>query len=191
MGAMGTNQVRKDWGLVATTCSELVRRLDGHVRFWWHIHVALHEWSVNALLADFGLNGYVEVTHPPVTDEWLAKMYRSCDVTLHPGLGEGFGLPIFESLACGVPPIHGDYAGGASILKTMPLGQLLVAPRQWRLEGQHNCIRPVFDANDWADKVQEILALEVKPESWAAQSVHLNWENLQWPWRKWMLEGLK
>lgn len=191
VGVIGTNQSRKDWGLAATVCATLVKRMEGNVRFWWHTDMPVRFWSIPALLSDFGLNPYVDVTYPPVDDQFLADKYRSCDVTLHPGLGEGFGYPIFESLACGVPAIHGDYAGGASIVKTMPIVPLLVAPRQWRLEGQHDCIRPVFDAQDWADKVEEILAWDIKPESWAAQLEHLDWRNLRYPWSRWFLEGIK
>lgn len=37
--------------------------------------------------------------------EYMVKLYRSFDVLLNPSRGEGFGIPILESLACGTPVI--------------------------------------------------------------------------------------
>src|ERR1035438_6558059 len=37
VGIVMTNQARKDWELTAAICSELVTRLSGNVRFWWHV----------------------------------------------------------------------------------------------------------------------------------------------------------
>jgi glycosyltransferase involved in cell wall biosynthesis len=45
-------------------------------------------------------------------DDQLARLYRSCDVLLAPYRAEGFGLPILEAMACGLPVIVP--AGGAS-----------------------------------------------------------------------------
>jgi glycosyltransferase involved in cell wall biosynthesis/Flp pilus assembly protein TadD/2-polyprenyl-3-methyl-5-hydroxy-6-metoxy-1,4-benzoquinol methylase len=42
----------------------------------------------------------------------LAGLYTACDVLVHPYRGEGFGLPILESMACGTPAIVTD--GGAA-----------------------------------------------------------------------------
>jgi glycosyltransferase involved in cell wall biosynthesis len=36
----------------------------------------------------------------------LPALYRAADVLVHPYRGEGFGMPILEAMACGVPPIH-------------------------------------------------------------------------------------
>ncbi len=44
-------------------------------------------------------------TIPRVGNEEMALLYSSAHVLLYPSLYEGFGLPILESMACGVPVI--------------------------------------------------------------------------------------
>jgi glycosyltransferase involved in cell wall biosynthesis len=47
-----------------------------------------------------------------LTDEDVVRLYRSCDALAFPYRGEGFGLPMLEALACGLPVIA--TAGGAA-----------------------------------------------------------------------------
>lgn len=42
------------------------------------------------------------------SDTDLAGLYRACDCLVHPYRGEGFGLPIAEAMACGLPVIVPD-----------------------------------------------------------------------------------
>jgi glycosyltransferase involved in cell wall biosynthesis len=43
------------------------------------------------------------------SDEYMAAYYNSLDVLMSVSKGEGFGLPILEAQACGVPVIVGDW----------------------------------------------------------------------------------
>jgi len=47
-----------------------------------------------------------------ISDEDVVRLYRSCDALAFPYRGEGFGLPMLEALACGLPVIA--TAGGAA-----------------------------------------------------------------------------
>ena len=47
-----------------------------------------------------------------LTDEDVVRLYRSCGALAFPYRGEGFGLPMLEALACGLPVIA--TAGGAA-----------------------------------------------------------------------------
>lgn len=52
---------------------------------------------------------YLDTELPP---EALPGLYAACDCLVHPYRGEGFGLPILEAMACGLPVIV--TAGGAA-----------------------------------------------------------------------------
>jgi glycosyltransferase involved in cell wall biosynthesis len=72
-------------------------------------------------------DGVVVTAPTSVDDTGLARLYGGARATLFPSLHEGFGLPIAESLAYGVPVLTSDYgsmrevAGGG--------GCILVDPR--------------------------------------------------------------
>lgn len=184
VGVVATNQARKDWGLMAQVGALLRQRIP-RLRLWWHTDVAERHWSFPALLTDYGLGDITVFTTTTLKDTEMSYFYSSCDVTLHPGLGEGFCYPIAESLACGVPAIHGNYAGGPELV---PWGECLVEPVMVRLDTLHNCFRPVFDPKDW---VEVVMRCDVQPEACRAAIEHLDWKKL-WPsvWRKWFLGGV-
>jgi glycosyltransferase involved in cell wall biosynthesis len=193
VGAIGTNQPRKDWGLVASVCQQLVAK-DRELKLWWHTDLLERHWSIPALLHDFGLAGVARVTMD-LSQEELSWHYVASDLTLHPGLGEGFGYPIFESLASGTPVLHGDYAGGADVLRQCEHAEMLLSPVMYRLDGLHNQIRPVFDPIEWAKRAYTFLCIEEKAqdsdrEALRASIAHLSWDGL-WPmFKRWFEEGL-
>jgi len=91
------------------------------------------EDDVALVIKDFGLGGFygmvslrdriLELQARPGTAEiayadadlttaQMIALYRSCNCFVLPYRGEGFGIPILEAMACGLPPIV--TAGGAS-----------------------------------------------------------------------------
>jgi glycosyltransferase involved in cell wall biosynthesis len=186
VGIVATNQSRKDWGLGLTVVAKLRERMKQPVRVWIHTDCEIRHWSIPALVADLGLQGNVVLTMHKMTDAEMAKCYSACDVTLGIGLGEGWGFPLVESLACGVPVVHGDYAGGAEIVPP----QLRVKPVSYRLETICNRVCPVFNPEDWVNKV-----LEIRDDKTLYNYRHTvgdyHWPTL-WPkWKQWFLEGLR
>jgi glycosyltransferase involved in cell wall biosynthesis len=55
-------------------------------------------------------------TSHPLPVRALAQLYRACDVLVLPTKAEGWGLPIIEALACGIPAIATNYSGHTMFL---------------------------------------------------------------------------
>ena len=182
VGIVATNQARKDWGLALTVCAMLRQKVK-RLRIWIHTDLQERHWSIPALLNDYGLSDIV-IQKGPMSDELMSYAYSACDVTLAPGLGEGFGYPIAESLACGTPVIHGNYGGGKEITPE----ELRVDPVAYRLDTLHNCLRPVFRPEDWLMAVEVSMGVG-QPEQYRALIEHLDWTKL-WP-RVWQPMFLK
>jgi glycosyltransferase involved in cell wall biosynthesis len=179
IGIVATNQVRKDWGLGLATVAELAKTRN--ISCWCHVDILEKHWSLPSLSNDYSLAEVCALSAEDYTDEQMCWAYSACDVTLGIGTGEGFGFPIFESLACGTPCIHGNDGGAPEHMPTW----MLVEPVASRIEGPYNCIRNVYSPRDFANA-----ALRCREEEWSFPS-HLDWNNL-WPrWEEWLRRGLK
>jgi glycosyltransferase involved in cell wall biosynthesis len=193
VGCVAANQPRKDFALYFETLAEL--RARGHqVYGWLHTDVLVKAWSVQQLVEDCGLAKRVTVTLDTYTDRQLALLYQACDVTIAPGLGEGFGYPLVESLAAGVPVVHGDFGGGVELV---PKVEWRFPVRERRLESVYALQRPVFRAADVANAIERIWQWreavgEATGRAYCRGAVaHLEWQAL-WPrWYAWIKQGLE
>ena len=61
--------------------------------------------------------------------EELPGLYTACDCLVHPYRGEGFGLPVLEAMACGIPVI--TTSGGSTDDFCLP-GQVFLIPSSYR-----------------------------------------------------------
>jgi len=72
------------------------------------------QMNLAELVAYLGIQDAVTFSEPyglllGFPDDKMASLYRSFDVLLSVSTGEGFGIPILESQACGTPVIVGDW----------------------------------------------------------------------------------
>lgn len=193
VGCVATNQARKDLSLFFETLAILKDR-GRSVYGWLHTDLTLGAWSVDQLVHDCGLQKQVTVTLGRLTDGQLACLYQRCDVTIAPGLGEGFGYPIVESLASGVPVVHGDFGGGSELV---PKVEWRVPVRETRRESIYALTRPVFRAEDVANALERAMAWretvgrEVASAYCRGSVAHLDWGALGPRWAAWLLKGLR
>ena len=59
---------------------------------------------------------------------FVANLYQAFDVLLNPSVGEGFGIPIIEAQACGVPVIASDHSAMSELTQA---GWLVEGDRWW------------------------------------------------------------
>jgi glycosyltransferase involved in cell wall biosynthesis len=73
------------------------------------------------LITELGLDSRVRLV-PEVAEEHLPAVYRAASVFAFPSLSEGYGLPVLEAMASGVPvvmsdiPVLAEVAGAAAFL---------------------------------------------------------------------------
>lgn len=64
-----------------------------------------------------------------VPDEFLSLLYNAADVFAFPSRYEGFGLPVLEAMACGIPTVAGDAPAVSELARD---AALLVPPNDWK-----------------------------------------------------------
>ena len=104
----------------------------------------------------------IEYLTEELTPEALRDLYHSCDCLVHPYRGEGFGLPIAEAMACGLPVIVPDQ-GGASDFCTPETAILLPsrrAPIDFPGAAKIDAVGPLWwletSASDLRDRMREV-----------------------------------
>lgn len=90
------------------------------------------------------------------TEEDMARIYSSLDVLFMPSRSEGFGMPLLEAQACGVPVVSLNFSAMPEITfagKCLPIVQ-----REWTPLGVWRGVAGVVDLLDaiqWAEGIHE------------------------------------
>jgi glycosyltransferase involved in cell wall biosynthesis len=119
VGCVAANQQRKNLPALIKAFAHFAADKDD-VILYLHTPIAGH-WDIQELVARFGVEGKTRATlnldpQRGVSDEILATIYNAFDVFVLPTMAEGFGLPIIESQACGVPALVTDFSACSELV---------------------------------------------------------------------------
>lgn len=102
---------RKNMPLLLRTFAKFAERhADAHIFLHTNVNATGHGYHLGEIISDLGIKDRV---HYPklspvtdaITDAEFARLYNASDVFVSASSGEGFGLPLAEAAACGLPPI--------------------------------------------------------------------------------------
>lgn len=132
-----------------------------------------------------------------LNEEHMRIIYNSADLLLTTTLGEGWGLPITEAMACGTPvagPAHTSVAELLDAGGAFPRGVAFGCSSEIVLPSDNMRLRPVTDVKDAAMSIANAMevdgdmtldALAERALEWQRQP-KFRWENIAEEWLKLM-----
>jgi glycosyltransferase involved in cell wall biosynthesis len=153
--------------------------------FYLYLHTALMDksgWNIPALADRYRfprerlLFDEKLAVGSGVSEQELAARYGMCDFTILPTRGEGWGLPILEAMACGIPVLTTDYSAHPSFCKP---GSLFIDIITRESEPITNIERVIVSVKDLARKIDLIIKDNVLRQRLSrdglAQAQNYNW----------------
>jgi glycosyltransferase involved in cell wall biosynthesis len=135
------------------------------------------------------MEGLADISDPEFSvrhsleDAQLNRLYNLFDVTVLPTAGEGFGLPIIESMAAGVPVVATDCSACSELLRGR--GEL-VRVSTMVMEGINLIEHAVTDVEDLAGCIERLYGnpklVKQHAEAGLAFARTLTWDSLMPKW---------
>lgn len=199
VGCVARNDRRKFLPLLFESLYHLRHKLgSSRLKVWLHTDEMIREFNITELAESFGFrfDSDLFVTSSKVArpDSWLRDRYSSCDFTVLPTGGEGFGYTVIESLSCGTPCVTGEF-GAQSEFLTDFRPTWLCPVKATHIISSNTLVEPIYDPSEFSSRM--LMAwTEVRqdgPTVRAACRAHAisrwEWSHL-WPeWEKWFLYG--
>lgn len=155
VGTVATNQQRKNLPALFDAFARFAKdRRDAQL----YVHSPLTgTWDLPEIARQFHIQDQTHFTpaydaNQGVDERTLVAIYNSLDVFVLPTMAEGFGLPIVEAQACGVPVLATDYSSCPELLPEefckLKVSATLIMNR--------NLEQAVVDVNDIARKLDTL-----------------------------------
>jgi len=120
------------------------------------------------LCEQLGLSGCVNFLDP---SKDVLQFYAAADAYVGPSLEDSYGLPILESMACGLPVIASSAAGASEIIVDGENGLLLRNPRDVKLLA--SLMRKICAAPDRGAALGAAAEKTAANESWYTYAVRM------------------
>lgn len=123
--AVGTIQPRKNYSLLVRAFLNIANEIPHKL-----VIVGGKGWLYEGLLAEVSNVGDRQRIHFPgfVSDADLPALYSAADLFVFPSLYEGFGLPLLEAMACGVPVISSNTSSLPEVVDPEGAAAILLSP---------------------------------------------------------------
>ncbi len=179
IGSVGTNvRERKNWTAMFVALQKFAKT---HKNVVMYCHTDAFDSRGRNLQKLRESLGIQDITFFPshvrmitgIEESAMANMYNSLDVYLQPSKGEGFGIPIIEAQACGVPVIVTNWTampellGGGWLLKD--LQREWTMQHSWEADANPDEIVEYLDQAYKLKKSGELAELKIKARDKAIQ----------------------
>lgn len=134
-----------------------------NIKIWLHTPVGKEAgcWNLSDLEDIYGLVEGKDVIYSNMCDSrshfspgQMPSLYQSWDALLFLSGGEGFGVPVIEALASGLPVVYTDYSSHAGIMKDANSG--IAVPCFLQPEPGNSILRAVPDIYAAADAIKRL-----------------------------------
>jgi glycosyltransferase involved in cell wall biosynthesis len=193
IGQVSRNQPRKCPNLAMRGIKMFIDRCKPKRPVKYYFHGAINDttgWDLPDLVKQLGMENHVILNKNldvgmGSSDEDLNKYYNMMDIHMLPTIGEGWGLPILESMSAGVPNIttrvsaHPEFCECGSVLVDIPDNRMLE-------EVKTNIRRGYADPEDIANALEKLYndpdLRDDLGKKGREKAEELDWENIcdQW-----------
>jgi len=158
VGCVARNQPRKNIPALVEAFARLSQRIED-VHLYLHMNPCDVGYDLVTLLRRHRLEGKADISSPDLTltqalgDAELNHLYNLFDVMALPTMGEGFGLPIIESLAAGVPVVATDCSACTELVQGRGA---LVRPITKLTMGTNLIEQAIIDVEDLTEQLAQL-----------------------------------
>lgn len=189
IGCIARNQLRKRLDKLLEGFHLFLKKRKNAVLYLKTEAVTDHGYNLPDLIDYHGISGQVILDESKAingySEKKLVELLNSFDVYVQTSGAEGFGLPILEAMACGVPVIAPDYSSCSELVKG---NGILLKPHFSRIIDMASVEQVSVDSGELAEKLIELFDDEKKRKELGDAgrdfSQHLTWDSFASRWRE-------
>ncbi len=158
VGCVARNQFRKQIPLLVRAFARFASQRDNALLYLHTDPLDGAGSNLIDLIVRYGIAEKVRITGGAkvtegVSDEALCRFYNLLDVFVLPTMGEGFGLPILEAMACGLPVLATDCSAVTELVREH--GKL-IRVKEWLNVGPYNVELAVADVGHLVELLEQL-----------------------------------